>query len=347
MSARIVVRAPNWLGDAVMSLPALRALRTRFPRGHLTVHASPQVAGLYSRESCVNEVLVYSARPGMGDWAGRRQAALELAARDFEAALLLPNSFDSALVVWLAGIPRRIGYRRDLRGVLLTDPVPPPRRGEIPPHQRHYYVELLRRVGLAPEVPSNGPILLDGIERAREAGRERWQRLGISPAVIGVSPGAAYGGAKRWPPERFAEAAGRLAKETGWAVAVFGSGQESAAAEAVERKAAARGARVLNLAGKTTLEEFIELAAACRVFLTNDSGAMHVASALGVPTVAIFGATDPEATGPAGPRARVVREPVACSPCLLRECPIDHRCMLGVSPEKVAHVAQELILGRA
>lgn len=347
MSARIVVRAPNWLGDAVMSLPALRALRARFPEAHLAVHARPWVAGLYSRESCVNEVLTYSARPGVGDWAGRRKAARELAARDFEAALLLPNSFDSALVMWLAGIPRRIGYRRDLRGPLLTDPVPPPRRGEIPPHQRHYYMELLRRAGLAPEYPPNGPILLDGAERACEAGRERWQRLGMEASVIGVSPGAAYGGAKRWPPERFAEAAGHLAEETGWAVAVFGSGQERAAAEAVERKLIARGARVLNLAGQTTLGEFIELAAACRVFLTNDSGAMHVASALGVPTVAIFGATDPGATGPAGPLARVVREPVACSPCLLRECPIDHRCMLGVSPEKVAHVAQELILGRA
>ena len=142
--------------------------------------------------------------------------------------------------------------------------------------------------------------------------------------MIGVSPGAAYGSAKRWLPERFAEAADRVASELGATVAIFGSKDERELCEAV---AAAIARPAKNFAGETTLAEFIDLAAACRVYLTNDSGAMHIASALGVPTVAVFGATDEIATGPTGPLARVVREPVECSPCLKRECPIDHRCM--------------------
>ncbi len=343
MPGRIVVRAPNWLGDAVMSLPALRALHLQFPNAYIAIHARPSVADLYVRERFAREVLLCYARPRLWDWPGRRQAARQLAARNFDTALLLPNSFDSALLIWLARIPRRIGYRRDLRGPLLTDAPPCPRRGEIPPHQQHYYLELVKRAGLVGPCPANGVILLDRVEEAREAGLRRWRERGVGSPVIGLSPGAAFGGAKRWPPDRFAETAARLAKLTGWTVAIFGSAPERSLGETVGRMAAARGVRVVNLAGATSLAEFIELAAACRLFLTNDSGAMHVASALSVPTVAVFGATDPQATGPAGPSVRVVREPVACSPCLLRECPIDHRCMRAVSAERVAQAALELI----
>ena len=155
-----------------------------------------------------------------------------------------------------------------------------------------------------------------------------------------MSPGAAYGGAKRWLPERFAEAANRLARQWSAAVAVFGSSRERALCDEV---CSAIAAPARNFAGETALGEFIELAAACRVFLTNDSGAMHIASALGVPTVAIFGATSDAATGPTGPLARVVREPVECSPCLKRECPIDHRCMTRVQAVRVAETALQLV----
>jgi heptosyltransferase-2 len=161
--------------------------------------------------------------------------------------------------------------------------------------------------------------------------------------VIGVSPGAAYGGAKRWLPERFAETASQLAATTGATVAVFGSKDERAVAEIVAEHLRAARIVVHNFAGETTLREFIDLAAGCRVFITNDSGAMHVAAALGVPTVAVFGATDDEATGPTGPLIQVVREPVECSPCLLRECPIDHRCMTRVSADRVAQAALDLL----
>ncbi len=159
--------------------------------------------------------------------------------------------------------------------------------------------------------------------------------------MIGISPGAAYGNAKRWLPERFAEAAAALARKRGASIALFGSSSERALCEGISQRL--NGQEVVNYAGQTTLAQFIDLAAGCELFLTNDSGAMHIASALGVPTIAIFGATDDAATGPTGQKARVVRQSVECSPCLLRECPIDHRCMQRVSVQQVVEEALQLL----
>jgi heptosyltransferase-2 len=222
-------------------------------------------------------------------------------------------------------------------------PVSASQEQAIPRFEAFYYLELLRRIGWIDRLPDEVVIRLDGVEDAAEAGRGRMRALGLSGEIVGVSPGAAYGTAKQWLPERFAEAAVRIAKEKGFEVALFGSAAERPLCEQVRERIERHGVSVHNLAGETTLYEFIDLAAACRVFLTNDSGAMHIASALGVPTVAIFGATDEFATGPTGGRARVVREPVECSPCLMRECPIDHRCMTRVSSERVALTALELL----
>jgi heptosyltransferase-2 len=341
--SRILIRATNWLGDAVVSLPALRAVRERYPAAHIAVQARPWVAGLYARETFLDRVIPYTAAKGAADWTGKWQAARRLRAERFDCAILLPNSFDSALVVRLAGIPRRIGYDRDGRRLLLTDPVPPPLPGEIPRHERFYYLEMLRRAGILSALPECPVIGLEGVEAARIVGERRLEKAGIRTPIVGVSPGAAYGGAKRWLPERFAEAAAQLAAVTGSALAVFGSKDERPICETVVRGVEAAGFTAHNFAGETSLGEFIDLLAACRVFLTNDSGAMHVAAALDVPTVAVFGATDHEGTGPAGRRVRVVREPVDCSPCLLRECPTDHRCMTRVSVERVAAAAMELL----
>ncbi|HTS74608.1 MAG TPA: lipopolysaccharide heptosyltransferase II, partial [Bryobacteraceae bacterium] len=266
-------------------------------------------------------------------------AARELSRLRFDCAILLQNAFEAAAVAWVARIPERIGYARDGRSPLLTRAIAVPRPGEIPAHQRFYYLELLRRARIIDAMPANDLIRLEGAAAAREAGMERLRDAGLGDMVIGVSPGAAFGSAKRWLPERFAAAADRVARETGASVAVFGSKDERELCASV---AAAIGARVRNFAGETSLAAFIEMAAACRVYLTNDSGAMHIASALGVPTVAIFGATDDAATGPTGPLARVVRQAVECSPCLKRECPIDHRCMTGVEAMRVAGTALEL-----
>jgi heptosyltransferase-2 len=336
-ASKILVRATNWVGDAVMSLPAVRAIRNRFPGAHLAVLARPWVAGVYARERAIDSIIPYTAPGGWRGMAARRAAARELAG--FELAVLLPNSFDAALLAWMAGIPERIGYHRDGRGCLLTEAVHVPEPGDIPRHERFYYLELLRRAGLIAEFPPAGCIRFEGIEGARAAGMRRFEREGLQPPVLGISPGAAYGGAKRWPADRFAAAANLIVTKTGASVALFGSAAEAPICESI---AGALHAPARNFAGRTQLTEFIELAAACRLFLTNDSGAMHIASALGVRTVAVFGATDDITTGPTGPLARVVREHVPCSPCLLRECPIDHRCMTAVSPERVARTGLHL-----
>ncbi|MBM3746068.1 MAG: lipopolysaccharide heptosyltransferase II [Acidobacteria bacterium] len=333
---KILVRAANWLGDAVLSLPALRALRARYPQAHLAVLARPGVADLHRRESCCDEVIACEKRR---TW----RTARALRGQGFDCAILLPNSFEAALTVWLARIPQRIGYDRDRRGWLLTAALPPPRAGEIPPHERYYYLELLRRAGIVGELPEADAILLERREEARRAGEELFRQMGVERPVIGISPGAQNSRAKRWMPEAFAEAAAQLASRLGAAVALFGSEAERDLAQVIAEQVRRAGLPILNLAGETSLERFLELAAACRVFVTNDSGAMHAAAAAGVPTVAVFGPTIVEATGPVSPRARVVREPVECSPCMLRDCPIDHRCMRRIAPERVAQTALELL----
>lgn len=324
--ANILVRATNWVGDAVMSLPALRAIRERFPASEITVVAKPWVAGIYSRERFADHVIPYDA-PTLAD---KLRLARSLRPHRFDCAILLQNAFEAALIARVAGIPERIGYNRDGRGWLLTKPVRVPKEGEIPPHERYYYLEMLRRAQIIKDLPQ-----VDAI---------RFENLGVAAVNrIGVSPGAAYGTAKRWLPESFASAAIELARKLGAEVAVFGSKDEQVLCGGVADLVRAAGVDCRNYAGQTALTEFIDLAASCRVFLTNDSGAMHIASAAGVPTIAVFGATDHVGTGPTGPLARVVREHVECSPCLKRECPIDHRCMTRVTPERVVEVALESI----
>ncbi len=336
--SKVLVRATNWLGDAVMSLPAIRAIRGIFPRAHIAVLARPSVADLYAREKAIDRVIPYPAPQGL---RARRTFAARLRDESFDGAILLQNAFDAALIAWLAGIPERIGYARDGRGILLTQAIPVPEPGDIPRHERFYYLELLRRAGMMERFPECDAIRLDGIAAARDAGSRHLSALGIGAPVTGISPGAAYGNAKRWLPERFAESAALLPGEITFLI--FGSAAERPLCETVADHLRQAGKDVRNLAGQTSLREFVDLAAACRLILTNDSGAMHVAAALGVPTVAIFGATDDTTTGPTGPLARVVREHAECSPCLLRECPIDHRCMTRVGSTRVASVAQELM----
>jgi len=318
-----------------MSLPAIRAVREIFPRAHLAVVARPWVADLYARERAIDQVIVYTAQKGL---RAKRHFATLLRAERFECAILLQNAFDAALMAWMAGIPERIGYRRDARGLLLTRPIPVPEPGEIPRHERFYYLELLRRAGLMEHLPPTPAIRLDGIDAARESGARHLAELGMRGPTVGISPGAAYGNAKRWLPERFAETAAGLSRSA----LVFGSAAERSLCQQVTNDLQTAGVDARNLAGETSLRQFIEMAAACRLFLTNDSGAMHVAAALAVPTVAVFGATDDTTTGPTGPLASVIRAHAECSPCLLRECPIDHRCMTRVTTDSVASAARQL-----
>jgi heptosyltransferase-2 len=341
---RLLVRATNWLGDAVMSIPALREIRRVRPEAEITILARQWVADLYAREDFCDRILIYDNAGSHRGLRGKGRLATELARERFDQAILLQNAFDAALLAWLARIPVRIGYARDGRRPLLTQPIAPPKRGETPPHQRFYYLELLRRAGWIEEIPECADIRLHGVEQAAESGRALWLERGLPEGPwIGVSPGAAYGGAKRWIPEYFARAASKLAEEMVARVAVFGSKAEAELAHSI---AAQIGPAAVSLAGETTLAEYIDMAAACSLYLTNDSGPMHVAAALGVPTVAIFGATDHVATGPSASWAKVVRRDLECTPCLLRECPLpEHRCMLAVTPEVVAAEARKVMGG--
>lgn len=340
---RILVRATNWVGDAVMSLAALHALRAANPQAHISILAKSWVADLYGREPFCDEVIPYDVPPDRRAIGPRWRVVQDLKTRRFDAAVLLQNAFEAAAIVWAARIPVRIGYNRDGRGLLLTTALPVPKSGEIHAHQRFYYLELLKRAGLIGGYSDDVESLLTGATEAAESGRRHFATLGINGPVLGVSPGAAYGGAKRWLPDRFAESAVRLARTYGCSVAFFGSEAEAELCEAIAAQVKAQGVTSMNFSGRTTLREFINMAAACRLYLTNDSGPMHIASACGVPTVAVFGSTDSEATGPAGNRFAIVRHPVECSPCLLRECPIDHRCMTRVSVDQVVEATARLL----
>ena len=322
---KILIRATNWIGDAIMSLAASRALRQSWPDAEIAVLAKPWVAALYEGERSVDRVIAMKDR-----W----EAAWGLRREGFDLAVVFPNSFESAAQVFLAGARRRVGYARDGRSLLLTTAVQVVRGG----HERYYYLELLRRAGLIDSVPEVSEIRFDGVEEARERGRQLFRSRGIDVPVVGVSPGAAYGTAKRWLPERFAETAALMAARLGGSVAIFGSAAERGLCEQI-----ATVCRGENLAGATSLREFIDMTAACALFLSNDSGAMHIAAASGVPSVTVFGPTDEKGTGPSSSLARIVREPVECAPCKLRVCPIDHRCMTRVGVEQVVREASKLL----
>ena len=319
----------------MISLPAIRAVRENYQKSEITVLAKPSVADLYTREAAINDVIIYND--------SRWRTARALRARRFHIGILFPNSFDSALVLRLAGIPQIVGYDTDMRRFLLTHPVAVPAwKGTT--HERFYYLDLLQEARLIDGYHhADAPIVLECATRAAAEGRKLLADRGITVPVVGVSPGAAYGSAKKWLPERFAESAAVLANQCGGSVVLFGSTADIDECRQVEQALESRSISVANLAGSTNLREFIDLTAACSVFLTNDSGSMHIASALGIPTVAIFGATNPHTTGPAGPHNVIVRERVECSPCLKRECPIDHRCMTRITAARVVEAASSLV----
>lgn len=337
----LLVRGTNWIGDAILTLPALAAIRRGMPEAHISVLAKPWVGEVYRICPHVDEVIPFR-EPGVhAGVPGRLRLARDLRGMGFDGAILLQNAIEAAIVTLLAGIPVRAGYNSDARGWLLTSSVR--RTREIRQvHQSRYYVEMVRALGCPPPDPS-APLLVIPAEYRNLAEKVLRER-GRDPAapVAGLAPGAAYGPAKRWHPERFAAVADRLAEECGTGVMVFGSAGDRESAEAVQ--AAARTGLV-NLAGSTSLREALALISRCRVFVSNDSGLMHVAAALGVPTVAVFGSTNPVTTGPMGPRFSIVRKPMDCSPCLRETCPEDFRCMNAITAEDVWMEAKALCEG--
>src|SRR5271163_322791 len=229
-----------------MSLPALRALHNKFPAAEISILAKPWVADLYGREPFCSLIIPYTPANLASKW----RAARAMRSEKFDCAILLQNAFEAAAVAFLAGIPERIGYARDGRSALLTRAIPVPKPGEIPRHERFYYLELLHRAGILDALPASEFIRLDGASAARLAGLDRFRALGLGENIVGVSPGAAYGTAKQWLPDRFAAAASRLARDLGARIAIFGSASERELCDAV---AQACTAPARNFAGQTSL----------------------------------------------------------------------------------------------
>jgi heptosyltransferase-2 len=326
---RLVILAPNWLGDAVMALPAIADLRRAAPAAFISVAARPSVAPLFALVPGVNDTVVLGPDP-----------ARRLDGEGFDTALLLPNSTRAALVARRAGIPERWGYRTGWRGALLTRAIPPAR--DL--HQVDYYQHLVHALGFSngPNEPSVRPTT-----EAYAAGRQLLTASGWNgrTRLMAVAAGAAYGGAKRWPPQYFAELVDGLDGDGVQCVMIGAAADAATASEIAKHDARASRAHTrLNLVGRTDLSTLAGVLANCRGLVTNDSGAMHLAAAIGIPVTAMFGPTNEEATSPRTPnpdaRITILTHSVWCRPCMLRECPLDHRCMRGIGVAAVLQAAR-------
>ncbi|MBZ0156367.1 MAG: lipopolysaccharide heptosyltransferase II [Alphaproteobacteria bacterium] len=341
-SSTILIRGVNWVGDAVMTLPAVRAVKKAFPGAKVSLLVKPLVKPVFEGDPAIDEIIEYDER--FRGITGRLSLARLLGKRGFSHAILLQNAFDAALLAFLAGVPERIGYDRDGRGLLLTRRVPFT-GGDRKIHHIRYYLDLLNAAGIPAEY-THPWICLSGEEK--RAARERLAAMGRP--VLGINPGATYGSAKRWFPERFTEVARRFISETGGSVVIFGGPKETDIAQEIHEAAAGHplsadsSSSLLNLAGKTSLRELMALIAECDALLTNDSGPMHIAYAVGTPSVSLFGSTSPELTGPVGEGNVVLRKDMACSPCFERTCKNgDMKCMDALSGEEVYRAIGDIL----
>jgi heptosyltransferase-2 len=339
---KIMIRATNWVGDAIMALPALRAIRQRNPDASLSIFARPYVADIYRDQQICDELIPYDPKGEHRGWPGREKLAAKLRNGKFDVALLLQNAFDAAWLAWRAQVPQRIGYARDARSLLLTKAIPVPKPGEIPAHEKCYYLELLRRAGWLDQLTDEPHITLRVPDPARQRATQTLLEAGTRPhaARIAVGAGASYGSAKCWPPNRFAKALNSLLSHADADVILFGTPSELPVSTAI---ASELQRPPINLTGKTSIADLPALLSQCHLFLGNDSGAMHVAAAVGLPVVAVFGPTDPDGTAPVTPRVTIVQHKPYCSPCFLRRCPTDHRCMTAVTPAMVESALQSAL----
>jgi heptosyltransferase-2 len=336
MPETMVLLTPNWLGDAVMALPALAAVRRHHGTATLVVAARPATAALFGMVPGVDRVLPLDA-------SSRRADAEALAHIGADCALLFPNSFGSAWAARRAGIAERWGFASDFRRLLLTRAVRKP-RGRM--HQSQYYLALVSALGMP---PTGEPPRIVVPEEARRRAAELLARHGVGgdAIVVGMAPGAAYGRAKQWPPERFGRLARLLHERHGVVSVLLGSKGDRATGDQIPP-----GPHVVDLIGQTDLPVLAGVMARSRAFVSNDSGAMHMAAAVGLPVTAIFGSTDERATAPLGPASpsapphEILTCDVFCRPCMLRECPIDHRCMKRIEAERACAAVERQLGGR-
>jgi lipopolysaccharide heptosyltransferase II len=318
---RILIRSSNWLGDAVMSVPAVRAIKNGRPDVHVTIAAPEKIAAMWK---LVPEVDATIALP-----EGSLLPVVRLLKQQtsFDVAILFPNSLRVALESWLSGIPRRVGYRGHWRSWFVNQIVREPRKPGPPEHHSVRFLRIASQCGAErPRIEPPDP---------NQTSKAEHQTL-----MIGLCPGAEYGPAKRWLPERFAEAAAKITAQSSAQWILLGTKKDAAIGEQI---AAAIGDHCVNRIGQTTLEQLIDELRRCSLLLTNDTGTMHLAALVGVPVVAVFGSTEPRLTGPLGNGHIVLRHHVECSPCFLRECPIDFRCMKAVSADEVANAVLSML----
>jgi lipopolysaccharide heptosyltransferase II len=325
---QILIRSSNWLGDAAMSVSAVRAIKTGRPDARVTIAAPEKIAPMWK---LVPEVDAIIATPGR-----QLLSSVRLLRREpsFDVAILFPNSVRAALESWLTRIPRRVGYRGHSRRWLLNQIVPVPRKPGPPEHHSLRFLRIARECGA------------DTFDSDRSRADVQYPTPNVQMAInrqpikIGLCPGAEYGPAKRWLPKRFAEAAEKISAQSFVQWILFGTPRDATIGAEI---AAVLGDYCVNRVGQTTLDQLIDELRECRLLLTNDTGTMHLAALLGVPVVAIFGSTEPRLTGPLGDGHIVLRHHVECSPCFLRECPIDFRCMKAVSVQEVANAVLSIL----
>ncbi|MEW6416714.1 MAG: lipopolysaccharide heptosyltransferase II [Nitrospirota bacterium] len=340
---KVLVRGVNWIGDSVMTLPALRALRKSMPETKISLLVKPWVSPLFENNPNIDELITYSDKhKGI---IGKIKLSGMLNKKNFCGAILFQNAFDAALITFLAGIKERAGYNRDGRGPLLTSAVPVPKdEGKV--HQINYYLNLLEQLGI--NAGYSYPYIYLTLDERLQA-RKFLQDM--KRPIFGINHGATYGSAKRWLPERFAEIANWFIKDTGGSVVIFGAISEIGKADEIYKNMNPEfrnSDSVLSMAGKTSLRELISLISECDVFVTNDSGPLHIAYAVGTPLVAIFGSTDPELTGPppgANGNSNVVMTPdLPCSPCFERTCKNnDMRCMYAITSDDVYYGIKKIL----
>jgi heptosyltransferase-2 len=349
---KILIRGVNWIGDAILIIPAIRAIRNAYPQAHISLLIKPWVFDIFKQNPDINEIILYDER--FKGFTGRLKLAKLLRLKKFNMAILLQNAFDAALISWLSRIPERIGYKRHWRGPLLTKAIPVDKE-ILKQHQVYYYLNLLKKIGLDSVEPQPYIYLTDDERRyAKKLLNTSLSTHHVSP-VVGINPGATYGSAKRWLPERFAELIQRIINELNGSVIIFGSQSETEIVNKIVKEVNIQNTKhpsplaphlspILNMTGKTTLRELAALISECDVFITNDSGPMHMASALFVPIVAIFGSTDEAVTGPLGEGHRIINKKLSCAPCLKRECPEGHlRCMTEITTNDVFNAVRETL----
>lgn len=332
---KIVVRVPNWIGDAVLSLPAIGSLSKNFPQAQIWIAAREWVKDLFTSYHFIKGVITLS---NLDSLKGMRTTAKNLKEFHFDTGVLLTNSFSSAFLFYLAKIPERWGYARDGRGILLTRGVSP-KGMEGLSHQLNYYLELISGLDLKTYPPDISlPLAQEEKTRAKEILLSL--NADLKKPLVVLNPGASYGPAKRWPASRFAELARLFQQEKNAEILIIGSSDEFELAESI---ASSMTKKPLSLAGKTSLRILAGLISHAALFVTNDSGPMHLANALKTPVTAIFGPTDPRLTGPFQEPSIVIKKDVPCGPCSYRECPFDHGCMMKIEPEEVFKISLKFL----